>query len=557
MNIITRKDDKFVIRWTHPVREKWFEILNAVKLLPGATPDIPAKCWYVPNSAEAVMAITDFARDHDFVIHTDAAATIEQTAAGANKLLDLALGAVTVDDNFGLIKELWSFQKVGVQYGILAGSHLNGDDPGLGKTPQAIGVVHALKNYPVLVVTIKRNKIPFMRKWQEYTGMTSISVWTNEARGNAQVDIIDYNLVTKMADYIIKYRKYKAVIFDEIHYARNKATKRATACMAIAKAIPLRYGYSGSLLVNHMNDLYAELELIGRASMFGNQWKFQHNYCHVKDKEIWMRNPKGVKAIKRKVKEFYGVKNQKQLFSTLRANCFIGRKRREVRSDLPPLTIDYIDIGLSDEMIRAEMQGIESELMEINGLLEASRPGSLEYQVLEKKASGSIFKLRRAVAMAKLPGIKEWLEDFIETGEKIIIYAHHQSVQEAIASWFPTGAVIKAGQSEDESQRNVDRFTNDPDCQTITCSIMAGQEAIDLQAACYMAIVEEPWTQKDIDQMHGKMDRGAQDRPMMVYHLACMEEGSVDQIIMEIRKTKQEIGSINSTKFFIDKYFKR
>lgn len=556
MNIINAIGNEFALSWTSKGREEFATILAEVKTLPGAKFNKKDKRWMIPICTGSAIALVDFAAKYGFVINHQAQCALELTANKAMDLLDLSLGMRPVTDNFGLRSELWAFQKVGVQYGIIAGSHLNGDGPGTGKTAQAIGVIHATKKYPVMVVTVKRNKIPFMRAWQQYTGMTSISVWTNEARGNAQVDIIDYNMADKLKDYINKYRRYEAIIFDEIHYCKNTSTARSKACLSIAEHIPFRYGYSGSLIVNHLRDLYAELKIIGKEKIFGSEWNFLNTYCNMEEKEIWKRNPAGGKAIKKTVKEFTGMKNEKTLFSTLRANCYIGRLRREVVADLPPLTVDYIDIPLEEAEIAAEMKTYKRELIDIAEQMHDSKEGTLQYQSLEKQAAGNIFKIRSAVGRAKLPGIKEWLFEFLESGEKIILFAHHQDVQSAVASWFPTGATIKAGQSEIEAMNAVDRFTNDPECKTIVCSMMAGQEALNLQAASYMAILEQPWTQKDIDQMIGKMDRGEQRKGMMVYHTVQMDDGSVDQIVMEIRNLKADMGQINSTKYFINKFLK-
>jgi len=556
MNVINANAYEFVLTWKSVSKSEFMEILTQVKAMPGAKFREKDKVWTIPIANASVLSIVDIADRYGFVINHEARYAIEKASNQAIDLLDLSLGIKPVNDNFGLKKELWPFQKVGVQYGIIAGNHLNGDGPGTGKTAQAIGVIHAQNLYPVLVVTVKRNKIPFMRAWQSYTGMTSLSVWTNEARGNAQVDIIDYNMIDKLSDYIKKYRNYAAVVFDEIHYCKNLSTARSKACLAIAENIHYRYGYSGSLIVNHMRDLYAELKIIGREKIFGTEWDFLNAYCNVADKEIWKKNPAGGKAIKKTIKEFTGMKNEKTLFSTLRANCYIGRLRREVVADLPSLTVDYIDIPLEESEIAAEMKIYKRELIDIAEQMYDSKEGTLQYQSLEKQASGNIFKIRSAVGRAKLPGIKEWLMNFLESGEKIILFAHHQDVQSAVASWFPNGAIIKAGQSEIEAMNAVDKFTNDPECKTIVCSMMAGQEALNLQAASYMAILEQPWTQKDIDQMVGKMDRGEQRKAIMVYHLVQMEEGSVDQIIMEIRKLKADMGQINSTKYFINKFLK-
>jgi SWI/SNF-related matrix-associated actin-dependent regulator of chromatin subfamily A-like protein 1 len=155
--------------------------------------------------------------------------------------------------------------------------------------------------------------------------------------------------------------------------------------------------------------------------------------------------------------------------------------------------------------------------------------------------------------LAKLPGIKEWLMEFAEEGHKIVIFAYHRSVQQEILSWFPGAPSVMAGQSEDQTQTNIDRFQNDPECKQIICSSVVAQEAITLNAASYMAVCEEMWTEKAMEQMAGRIDRGKVTKSMMMYHLNDMTEGSTDRIMMAIRELKAELGKINSIKYFMEK----
>jgi len=53
----------------------------------------------------------------------------------------------------GLGGELRPFQRGGVAYAVRAERTFIADEPGLGKTCQALATVHALKAYPALVVS--------------------------------------------------------------------------------------------------------------------------------------------------------------------------------------------------------------------------------------------------------------------------------------------------------------------------------------------------------------------------------------------------------------------
>jgi SNF2 family DNA or RNA helicase len=60
------------------------------------------------------------------------------------------------------------FQKVGIQYGVAKGNVLIGDEPGLGKTIQAIGICNEVKAKNVLVIcpaNVRLNWEKEFRKW--------------------------------------------------------------------------------------------------------------------------------------------------------------------------------------------------------------------------------------------------------------------------------------------------------------------------------------------------------------------------------------------------------
>lgn len=557
MRLIETTGQKFIFKWSDPSREEWARIKDRVKAIPAAkfTPVKPSGgYWEVPVSASSALECADVAQNYAFVMHDDARRLIESVASKSIDMISLSLGQKIITDNFGMKRELYQYQKQAVQYGLLAGSHLNGDGRGCGKTPIAIALVDSQELYPVLVITIKRGKINWYREWQDWTAMRSVSVWTNETRGHTKVDIIDYYMVPKLVEYILNYRQYKCVILDESHYCKDNSTARTKAVMRIIEKIPTVYLLTGTAIVNSMRDLYNQLVLIDRNTLFGNQFNFLQQYTNAEKKTIYL---KGQGGKTKEVWEYSGKKNEKQLYTTLRANCFIGRKLREVNDQMPPLTEIYIDTPADSEEYKLQYQATTEVMIKAQDQLSrVRRPGSMEEGIILKEADKNIFQLRRESGLAKLSNIKEWLFEFIETeDEKIIMFAHHAEVQQTIAAWMPDITVsLKAGQSEVEAQAAIDRFQKEERCKIIVCSQKAASENITLTAASYMAIAEPPLTDKDEDQMTGRMDRVGQQRGMVLYKLYDMRPTSIDSMIVELLKVKKELGQINSTKYFIEKF---
>ena len=70
----------------------------------------------------------------------------------------------------GLKIEPYGYQKQGIAYALQKKRCFFGDQPGLGKTLQAIGTAFMAKSYPTLVICPASLKINWQREWKKFTG---------------------------------------------------------------------------------------------------------------------------------------------------------------------------------------------------------------------------------------------------------------------------------------------------------------------------------------------------------------------------------------------------
>src|SRR5207248_10368142 len=72
-------------------------------------------------------------------------------------------------------------------------------------------------------------------------------------------------------------RKPRALVVDESHYCKNPRAKRTQAVRALAGAVTpggLRLALTGTPVLNHAEELIAQLRVIGRLQEFGPGSRF-------------------------------------------------------------------------------------------------------------------------------------------------------------------------------------------------------------------------------------------------------------------------------------------
>ena len=115
--------------------------------------------------------------------------------------------------------------------------------------------------------------------------------------------------------------------------------------------------------------------------------------------------------------------------------------------------------------------------------------------------------LRNVSARGKVRSVIEFVEDFRESGQKIILFCSLHEVVDQLKSYFPTAVTVTGRDTQDEKQRAVDSFQNDPNTDIIICSIKAAGVGLTLTASSNVGFVEFPWTYADCEQCEDSAHR--------------------------------------------------
>jgi len=149
--------------------------------------------------------------------------------------------------------------------------------------------------------------------------------------------------------------------------------------------------------------------------------------------------------------------------------------------------------------------------------------------------------LKNISARGKIADVVEYVNDVIDSGEKIVLFTHLHDVQNNLKKHFPDALTILGDDDGATRQRNVDLFQNNPAKKLIICSIKSAGVGITLTAASRVAFVELPWHPADSEQCEDRCHRiGQVDSVQCTYFLG---KNTIDEWIYQIINDKREVAN--------------
>lgn len=496
-------------------------LLEKVRAVPRARYSPILRAWSAPK--ESAVEVLEFAQDVKALIEPSCDEVLEEAKQDAVRVA--ASRATTSDFQVqGLRGELMPFQRAGVEYAVKSKRLFIADEMGLGKTVQALATVQALNAYPVLVVCPASLKINWKReaqKWLPKDKTVEVLRGRSTHKPNADVVIINYDI---LESWVSKFSQFESVIYDESHYCKNPKAKRTRAAIAIADRIegPVLC-LTGTPVLNNPTELTAQLRILGRLKEFGGAMKFRE--------------------------QFQGTKHLAELNRKLRATMYVRRRKIDVLTELPPKRWSDVVVEPSGEAFK-KYQEAEADLISYlanqakenafkAGATTAEARESALIAAMKAQAAEQLVAvntLKRLSADAKYSATIEWIDNFLATDNKLIVFTWHKSIADRLANHY--GAVKLTGDtSTDERAHNVDTFQNDPNCRLFVSTMKAGGVGITLTAASDVLFIEQGWTPADMDQAADRAHRIGQRDSVTAWTL--IAEGTIDEDIKELINYKR------------------
>ena len=228
-----------------------------------------------------------------------------------------------------------------------------------------------------------------------------------------------------------------------------------------------------------------------------------------------------------------GAKNLKILNDRLRQSCYVRRLKLDVLQELPPKQRTMVPTELTN---RAEYDRAERDLIqwlrETQGQKKADAAERAEQLV-------RIGALKQLCARGKMAAIKEWVEDFLDTEQKLVLFAWHQEIVRDLAQTFHCDSIYGDGTSASIRQTKVDRFQNDPEDKLIALNIETGGLGLDLYAASNVLFCELGWNPGKMDQASDRCHRIGQTDNVMEWWF--IGRKTIDEDIQELIEKKRVV----------------
>lgn len=435
--------------------------------------------------------------------------------------------------------EMRHYQKQGVARGLQLKKFINGDMPGLGKTLQSIATVVGAEiagevTFPVLVICPSALKINWQREFEMWTDKKAI-VLNDKIKNSWQVyheigeaDVFIINPESLRKFFVKKYPKdlktaadiemdpridlFKSVIIDEIHKQKNPSSQRSKITLRITRGKNYVIGLTGTPVVNKPIDLFAQLAIIGRLSRFGGPQGFKNRYCEGGS----------------------GASNLKELNFLLNKNCFFRREKHEVLKDLPDKIRQTITVPIStrEEYVLAENNF--KTFLQNNDFTDAEIRKKLRSEVIVK-----ITMLLQLSAKGKIEAAQEYIDEVIESGEKIVIFCRHKIVVDELCKIYPNAVRVTGSENESQKQASVDAFQNNPKTNIIIGSHKAAGVGLTLTASSEVLFLELPWHFADLEQCEDRCHRIGQKSS--VRSTSLLGENTIDKWLYDLIMEKKQI----------------
>lgn len=425
----------------------------------------------------------------------------------------------------GLQRELRPFQHEGVAFlEAMLKEHpgaIIGDEPGLGKTGQFLAYLqhHPEERTAIIVcpATLKLNWAKEIFLWMSPTpenrvyllsGMTRrICEEVTMYRGRMIVHecpvpakgifIINYNIVIDWYE-VIQSLNPRIIAFDEAQALKNKKAMQTEVCIKLAtgnpddgwKGIPKRIPITGTLVENNVQESFNCLSMV-RPDIFTSWFKFNERYN----------------------KEMRTKERTEELQRFIRLAC-IRRKKRDVLKELPSKTKSVVPLTITNH---AEYMQAENNVMSwIKGTKgkEAAEKAELI------KGLARLNALKEVAVKGKIDAAIKWIENYLESGEKLVVFAHHTWIVDKIHKHFKGRSVMVDGRVLGIKRNEaVERFQNDPSVVLFMGQIKAAGTGLTLTAASATCTLQLVWNPKVHEQADDRVHRIGQEDSVDNYYL--------------------------------------
>jgi SNF2 family DNA or RNA helicase len=571
------------------INAEW-RLKELCKSIPGASWSAREQIWRIPTSWASCLALrSTFKESLEIGPNLTAWAADERInrIVPSNHLRDLE---VMPDDYVGN-DDLFPHQRAGVEFLATARRALLADEPGLGKTAQAIRALKLLHDkgediFPALIVcpnTLKKNWKREFEKWWPGIDVQVIKGTATQRRAQfehpANVYVINWESLrthSKLAPYgsialsrcancgghdtrvtptkcEVHQRElntidFKAVIADEMHRSKDPKSKQSRALWAASGDADVRFALTGTPIANNVVDMWAILHWISP-----EEWPSKTKWI---DRMVnIMLNAFGGMMV-------LGVKPhmEEEFYSAIHPRMRRMLKQR-VLPWLPEVMTDRRDIEMSAkqkkayEQMRDNMIAMLSKETAEEGsgdIIVAPNPLTQTLRLLQLASSYADVTVDEVTGEEKIllsePSCKvDALMDDIDNGDfgddSVAVCAVSRQLIELLSARMTKAGIehglITGAQDEDQRQKAIDDFQAGR-IKWILFTAQAGGVGVTLTAARRLVMLQRPWSLVDYKQALDRVHRIGSEIHDSILITDYVTEDTIEERVIQALDTKAD-----------------
>ena len=426
------------------------------------------------------------------------------------------------------------------------------DEPGLGKTAQALLAANVSNSYPLLVVVpnvVKTNWAREVELWTPQRTATVVHGDGNDVDAFSDVVIVNYEVLDRHVGWLSRFG-FKGMVVDEAHFIKNMTSQRSKHVLALSRSIratsprALFMALTGTPLINQIDDFRAIWQFLG-----------------------WIDDKKPLPTLMDKLEDTGLTPADFGFFSEARHAVIdmgiVRRKKVDVAADIPARRVADIPVELDDDLgrsIREAEAALTARLVErYRRRLALRKTEADEYDIdfdrdrlirlvareeLEdtksSKTSENVFTMVRRIGQAKATLAADYTAQLARNVGKVVFFAKHIDVMDAAEAHFAKVGLksvsIRGEQSAKSRQAAIDAFATDPDVSVVVASLTAAGVGLNLQAASNVVLAELSWTSAEQTQAIDRVHRIGQELPVTAWRIIAAQ--TIDARIAELIDSK-------------------
>jgi SNF2 family DNA or RNA helicase len=423
------------------------------------------------------------------------------------------------------------------------------DEPGLGKTAQALLAAQVADAYPLLAVVpnvVKTNWAHEVGMWTPHRRPTVVHGDGERVDGFADVVIVNYELLDRHIGWLGDLG-FRGMVVDEAHFIKNKGSQRSQHVLALAERIrartarPLLMALTGTPLINDIEDFRAIWQYLG-----------------------WIDDTKPVGALLTALEDTGLTPADPGFYAAARASVIemgiVRRRKVDVVADIPARRVADLPVeleGAAGRSIRAAEAALARRLVGryrsavkartggavVDGIDQAlaRRVAAAELKDSSSEAGGeNVFTTVRRIGQAKAGLAADYAAQLARNVGKVVFFAKHVDVMDQAEQTFADRGIryasIRGDQTPKVRERNIAAFVNDPDVSIVVCSLTAAGVGLNLQVASNLVLAELSWTDAEQTQAIDRVHRIGQAEPVTAWRIIAAQ--TIDAKIAELIDSK-------------------